>query len=269
VTGVRTIGRKVPLMGFEIDALTLDETLSEIDLVIARGHPTQHCAMNAAKAVLLEKDQRLRDVISTCALVSADGVPIVWASRVLGRPLPGRVNGTDMFIRLLARSEARGYGVYFLGATADVVNLVVKRARQDHPGLRISGWHHGYLSEDDTKTVVAEARAAEPAILFVGMPTPRKELWLFENLEDLGIPFCMGVGGSFDVYAGTVRRAPEWMQRHGLEWFFRLVQEPRRMWKRYLVGNTAFVLLVGKYLVKGDHGWRGRWRKAPDERRSH
>jgi N-acetylglucosaminyldiphosphoundecaprenol N-acetyl-beta-D-mannosaminyltransferase len=145
----------------------------------------------------------------------------------------------------------------------------VERARREHPRLRISGWHHGYLSEDDTQAVVAEAQAVEPDILFVGMPTPLKEFWLSENLEGLGIPFCMGVGGSFDVYAGTVRRAPEWMQRYGLEWLFRLMQEPGRMWKRYLVGNAAFVLLVGRYWVGCEHRrlWARRDRAAG--RRSH
>lgn len=260
------IGRKVPLLGFQIDALTLEETLAEVDCIIARGRPVQHCAINAAKAVRIQSDAHLRDIVSTCELVSADGVPIVWASRLLGHPLPGRVNGTDMFERLLARAEARGYGVYFLGATPEVVEAVVRRALQDHPRLRVSGFHHGYVSERDTETVVAQAQESRPDILFVGMPTPRKEYWLFENLERLGIPFCMGVGGSFDVYAGKVRRAPRWMQRSGLEWFYRFLQEPGRMWKRYLVGNAAFIRLVGEYYLNADGRRNGR-HGAPAGRR--
>jgi N-acetylglucosaminyldiphosphoundecaprenol N-acetyl-beta-D-mannosaminyltransferase len=239
--------RKVSVLGCDIDALTLPETVAEIDRLISARRPVQHCVINAAKAVMLERDERLREIVSSCALVNADGQSVVWASRVLGRPLPERVAGIDLFMALLQLAEDRGYGVYFLGATEEVVLEVVERARREHPRLCISGWHDGYLQSGDSDVVVAHVSEHHPQILFVGMPSPQKEYWLAENLERLGVPFSMGVGGSFDVYAGRAKRAPAWMQRHGLEWLFRFVQEPTRMWRRYLVGNVAFLNLVRKY----------------------
>jgi N-acetylglucosaminyldiphosphoundecaprenol N-acetyl-beta-D-mannosaminyltransferase len=242
--GAKAAAPTVSLLGCEIHALSLSETVVEVDRLIRARRPVQHCVINASKAVLLQKDARLRQILSTCALVNADGQSIVWAARLLGKPLPERVAGIDLFISLLTLAEDRGYGVYFLGATDDVVRVVVERARREHPLLCIGGWHHGYLRAADTEAVIGEMNECKPEILFVGMPSPRKEYWLAENLERLGVPFCMGVGGSFDVYAGSKNRAPLWMQRAGLEWFHRFCSEPRRMWRRYLFGNAAFVNLV-------------------------
>lgn len=250
--------RKVSIMGSDIDALTLPETVVEVDRLIRARRPVQHCVINAAKAVMLENNERLREILSTCALVNADGQSVVWASRLLGRPLPERVPGIDLFMMLLQLAEDRGYGVYFFGATREVVLEVVQRARREHPLLCISGWHDGYLRAGDTDIVVADVCEHHPEILFVGMPSPQKEYWLSENLERMGVPFSMGVGGSFDVYAGRVKRAPAWMQRHGLEWFYRFAQEPTRMWRRYLVGNLAFLDLVRKYRRNESVTWGRR-----------
>jgi bacterial polymer biosynthesis proteins, WecB/TagA/CpsF family len=231
-----------------VDALTFSETLMEIDRLAAAGSPVQHCSVNASKIVLLQKDDRLRRIVSSCPLVNADGQSVVWAARLLGLYIPERVTGIDLFISLLGVAEERGYGVYFLGATRDVVETTARRACLDHPGLRVTGWHDGYWdsASEDVAAVVLEAR---PDILFVGMPSPRKEYWLADNLERMGVPFSMGVGGTFDVYAGKLRRAPRWMQRAGLEWLFRFAQEPRRMWRRYLLGNAALLRLVARELL--------------------
>jgi N-acetylglucosaminyldiphosphoundecaprenol N-acetyl-beta-D-mannosaminyltransferase len=243
---------RIALFGCEIDALTLAETVSEVERLIEGRVPVQHCVVNAAKAVLMQRDLRLRQIVSSCALVNADGQSIVWAGRLLGRRLPERVAGIDLFQALLEKAAERGYGVYFLGARHEVVREVVDRARSANPALRVCGWRDGYWDDDGVDQVIASIRASRPAILFVGMPSPFKEYWLAEHLEELGVPFSMGVGGSFDVYAGRVRRAPAFAQRWGLEWLFRLAQDPVRMWRRYLFGNVDFVLLVMK------EWWRGR-----------
>ena len=130
----------------------------------------------------------------------------------------------------------------------------VARARREHPALRVCGWHHGYWDAADNDQLVAEVRASQPDILFVALPSPRKEYWLAEHLEKLDVPFSMGVGGSFDVYAGRVKRAPLWMQRAGLEWSYRFWQEPLRMWERYLLGNLKFVYIVVKCRRPGSAG---------------
>ena len=237
---------RIIMLGCPVDLLTMEQTLECVERFIRARKPVQHCVVNASKTVLLEADERLREIINGCELVNADGQSVVWAARLLGHPLPERVAGIDLFAHLLALAERRGYGVYFLGATYDVVDGVVARAQREHPDLRICGRHDGYLREGDTEAVIEEVRAARPDILFVGMPSPRKEYWLSENLEQLGVPFSMGVGGSFDVYSGKTARAPLWMQQAGLEWFHRFAKEPRRMWRRYLFGNLAFLRILHK-----------------------
>ncbi|HSN25128.1 MAG TPA: WecB/TagA/CpsF family glycosyltransferase, partial [Kofleriaceae bacterium] len=169
-------------------------------------------------------------------------------SRLLGHALPARVAGTDLMIALLGHAAARGYSVYLLGATDDIVRACVAKAQREHPALRIAGYRNGYFDDEDE--VVAAIRAAKPDIVFLGFGTPAKEYFMHRRHRELAVPFVMGVGGSFDVYAGHVRRAPQLLQKLGLEWAFRLAQEPRRMWKRYLVGNSRFLMLVGKELLR-------------------
>lgn len=236
--------RRVWVVNCGIDALTFRETLVEVEHLIHMRRPAQHCVVNASKTVQMDKDPRLRKIVSSCALVNADGQSLVWASRLLGRSIPERVTGIDLFEALLHLAAVRGYGVYFLGARREVLEEVVARARREHPALRICGWHDGYWDAAHDEEVVTQVRRSRPDILFVAMPSPRKEYWLAERLEKLDVPFSMGVGGSFDVYAGKIKRAPLWMQRMGLEWSYRLMQEPLRMCKRYVIGNLKFAYLV-------------------------
>jgi N-acetylglucosaminyldiphosphoundecaprenol N-acetyl-beta-D-mannosaminyltransferase len=245
-----TARRRVSLLGCAIDPLTFDETLHEVERCIEAGEPVQHCVINAAKAVMLQDDTRLREIVAGCRLVNADGQSLIWASRLLGKPLPERVTGIDLFHALLRMAAEKGYSVYFFGSMSDTVAEVERRAVAQNPGLKVVGFHHGYVPDEDAEAVLAEVRQAAPQILFVGMPSPQKEYWLAENLERLGVSFAMGVGGSFDVFAGRLARAPVWMQRAGLEWAFRMYQEPRKLWKRYLVGNTRFAALVLRELLE-------------------
>jgi N-acetylglucosaminyldiphosphoundecaprenol N-acetyl-beta-D-mannosaminyltransferase len=158
------------------------------------------------------------------------------------------VAGADLMQELLGRSARRGYSVYLFGATEDVVEECVARAKQRHPGLIVAGYRNGYFKPDDEAAIVAAIRDARPDILFLGFGSPKKEYFMKEHHRALGVPFVMGVGGTFDVLAGRVPRAPRWMQRSGLEWSYRLAQEPRRMWKRYLISNTRFLSLVARDL---------------------
>jgi N-acetylglucosaminyldiphosphoundecaprenol N-acetyl-beta-D-mannosaminyltransferase len=245
-----TARRRVSLFGCDIDPLTLDETVHEVERLIQAGEPVQHCVINAAKAVMLQDDGRLREIVARCRLVNADGQSVVWASRLLGKPLPERVTGIDLFHALLRLAAGKGYSVYFLGGRPETVAEAGRRADAQNPGLKVVGFHHGYFRDEDSEAVLTEVQLARPQILFVGMPSPRKEYWLAENLERLDVPFAMGVGGSFDVLAGRLARAPVWMQRIGLEWAVRMCQEPRKLWKRYLVGNTRFAALVLREMLE-------------------
>ena len=238
------------LFGIEIDALDMKGTVDLIMRLLDQREPVQHVALNAAKVVMVSKDAKLRAVIRACRVVNADGQSVVIASRLLRQPLPERVAGIDLFAELVKRSAENGRSVYFLGAREDVLEEMLSRFRTQYPTLRIAGLRNGYWNDD--AEVIEQVRAVQPDLLFLAIPSPRKEFWLAEHLPALGVPFAMGVGGSFDVLAGKIKRAPAWVQRLGCEWVYRLAQEPRRMWKRYLVGNTAFMWLTLKEL----------WRRA-------
>jgi N-acetylglucosaminyldiphosphoundecaprenol N-acetyl-beta-D-mannosaminyltransferase len=234
----------VHLFGVRVDALTMGETVARAREMVAEGTPHQHVVVNAAKLVQISREPALRAVVESCDLVSADGMSVVWASRILARPLPERVAGIDLFEQLVAAARDDGTAVYFLGATDEVVRDVVRVFEHRYPGLHVAGYHHGFW--DDDEAVVADIRAARPDYLFLAIPSPRKEFWLKDHLGRLGVPFVMGVGGSFDVVAGKTGRAPRVVQQSGLEWAWRLAQEPRRMWKRYLFTNTAFIVMTAR-----------------------
>jgi N-acetylglucosaminyldiphosphoundecaprenol N-acetyl-beta-D-mannosaminyltransferase len=238
------------LFGVPLHPYSMDETVERVERLIATGGAHQHIVLNAAKVVQLRDDPALGDIVRSCSIVNADGQSIVWAARMLGIPVPERVTGIDLMDRLLDRAEQLGWSVYFLGATDEVVRQVVEIQQMERPALRIAGSRNGFWRPEDEAEVVAQVAAAKPTVLLVAIPSPRKERFLAQHLDALGATFAMGVGGSFDVVAGVTRRAPKWMQRAGLEWCYRLLQEPRRMLRRYLVGNTRFVLLTFAELMR-------------------
>ena len=242
---------RADVLGCAIDRLDMRSTLSAVERAIATGRFTQHMAINAAKLVTMHDDPQLREIIAGCGLVNADGQSVVWASKLLGDPLPERVAGIDLMEQLLALAERRCYRVYFLGARAEVLARALERLRERHPALEIAGARDGYFSTAEEPDVCAAIRASHPDMLFVAMSSPRKEYFLGEYGSRLGTPFVMGVGGSIDVVAGVTRRAPLAWQRLGLEWLFRLLQEPRRMLRRYVATNARFALLVVRALLAG------------------
>jgi N-acetylglucosaminyldiphosphoundecaprenol N-acetyl-beta-D-mannosaminyltransferase len=249
----RPTAREAPrasVLGCDIDRVDMPGMVERIDRVIATRGFAQHAAINAAKIVAMREDAELERIVRGCELVSADGQSVVWASRVLGDPLPTRVAGIDLMQELLALAEDRGYRVFILGARDDVLARAIERVRGRHPRLVVAGARDGYFSDADAAAVAVEVASYRPDIVFVAMPSPRKEYWLGRHGRKLGAPFVMGVGGSVDVLAGHVRRAPVVMQRLGLEWLFRLAQEPRRLLGRYASTNTRFVVYVARELLR-------------------
>jgi N-acetylglucosaminyldiphosphoundecaprenol N-acetyl-beta-D-mannosaminyltransferase len=246
-----TPAEKVVLFGVPVDNLTLRETVDRIEEMIRSGHSHQHVVINVDKIVKLQRDAELRRAVLDCDLISADGQPIVWASRVLDKPLKERVAGLDLFAAVIGRCAERGFRPYLLGARQEVVEKAADILKSRHAKLELAGWRNGYWSADEEARVVAEIKSARPDALFVAMSSPKKELFVRKWKAELQVPFVMGVGGTLDVVAGLVRRAPGWMQRCGLEWLYRLIQEPRRMWRRYLVEDMTFFALL----------WR-EWRAA-------
>ncbi|HAV35197.1 MAG TPA: glycosyltransferase [Massilia sp.] len=236
----------ITMMGCRIDNLSMEETLVRIEEFIRSGKPHQHVVVNVDKLVKASRDPELRRIVNECALVNADGMPVVWASRLLGKPLKERVAGIDLFEALMRRAGEKGWRVFLLGARADVVALVAATYSRRYPQLAIAGWRDGYWKASEEAQVAEQVRASGADLLFVAISSPKKEQFLGRWQAEMKIPFAMGVGGTFDVAIGRVRRAPRWMQRAGLEWFYRFLQEPRRMFRRYFIDDMAFIWLFIK-----------------------
>jgi N-acetylglucosaminyldiphosphoundecaprenol N-acetyl-beta-D-mannosaminyltransferase len=234
------------LFGLPFAALRLRDVVEICAETFRRGGHLTVGVANAAKIVWMRSDLALRDATLASDLLLADGMSVVWASRILGRPLPERVAGIDLFLELLRQAESSRRPVYFLGAEENVLRAMLARISRDYPGLPVAGARHGYFSDSEEPAVAEAVRASGAAYLFLGISSPTKELFLSRWGRSLGVHVCHGVGGSFDVLAGKTRRAPRWLQRAGLEWLYRLLQEPRRLWKRYLYTNAVFLALVVK-----------------------
>lgn len=238
------------LLGTAIDRVGMRGALERVDAAVRQRRRLLISVVNAAKLVHMRHDRRLRDAVASADLTLADGMSVVWASRLLGEPLPERVAGVDLMMQMLRQADERGYRVYLLGATSEVVDQVVQRVRRDYPRVRIVGWRDGYFTPEQEPQVAAQIAASAADVLFVAISSPKKENFLARWAPRLNVAVCHGVGGSFDVLAGRVRRAPALWQRCGCEWLYRLIQEPGRMWRRYLYTNTMFVLLLAAALAE-------------------
>ncbi|HLG14399.1 MAG TPA: WecB/TagA/CpsF family glycosyltransferase [Blastocatellia bacterium] len=252
-TGTRRRGEResrVTIAGVAVDNLGFDETLERIDALAGEGGPHYMAVVNAAKIVGANRDEELLRVLHGADLVTADGMSVVWASRLLGRPLKERVTGIDLFEKLVGHAAARGLSVFFFGAREDSVRGVAELFGSRHSNLKIAGMRDGYFAESESERIAGEINRSGADLLFVALGSPAQEKWIAANIERSGVRFALGVGGSFDHLSGRARRAPRWMQRAGLEWLYRLLSEPRRLWRRYMVGNTLFIWLVVTQLLR-------------------
>lgn len=238
------------ILGVPVYALTQDEVLNKINETISRRGHLHIGVVNAAKMVNMRRNEALKKDVLSSDLILADGMAVVWASRLLGCALPERVTGIDLMMGMLRQGNEHGYRIFCLGATDEVLEKVVTRITDEYPHVKLVGKHSGYFKEEEEPTIVAEIVEMKPDILLVAMTSPKKENFLARWSDQLGVPICHGVGGSFDVLAGKVQRAPETWQRLGLEWLYRVTQEPTRLWKRYLVTNTLFCLMVFRQFFK-------------------
>jgi N-acetylglucosaminyldiphosphoundecaprenol N-acetyl-beta-D-mannosaminyltransferase len=235
---------RLRVAGCPVTRISFPQAAEELCRRIDQGVSTHVVFVNASKVVKYRDDSRLRGAMESADLLLADGVPVVWASRLLGLPLPGRVNGTDLMEHMVEIAAQRGYRVFFLGARREVLDRAIAKLQVRYPSLMVAGRRDGYFRPDEESQVIEEIVQSQSQLVFLAISTPQKEIWGYENLHRLGPVVVQGVGGSVDVVAGLVQRAPRWMQRCGLEWFFRFLQEPGRMWRRYLETNSRFVWLV-------------------------
>lgn len=229
----------------------MTETIAYIDEAISQNRRINHVVINAGKVVNMQKDKNLFESVVSCDLINADGQSIVWAARFLGKYLPERVAGADLMQSIVKLAYTKQYKCFFLGATEEVIKKVVKIYTEKYGKSIIAGYRNGYFSKEEEPAIAKQISESGAQILFVAITSPKKENFMYEYRHVLSnINFTMGVGGTFDVISGYTKRAPVWMQKIGLEWFFRFIQEPRRMWYRYLIGNTNFIWLVVKEKIK-------------------
>ena len=237
---------RISIMGCPMDVATVSETVDVIDHAISKNKFTQHVVVNVAKLVNMQNDLVLSNSIRECDIINIDGMGIVLGARFLGLNIPERVAGIDLFLKLISMSAKKNYPIYLLGSKDEVVKNTATKLRLLYPKINIAGYHHGYFWENEEE-IVKKIKVSGAKLLFVAITSPKKENFINRWKEKLGVTFVMGVGGTFDVISGKVNRAPLWMQKYGLEWFFRIIQEPRRMWKRYLVTNTKFLIMLVRH----------------------
>jgi N-acetylglucosaminyldiphosphoundecaprenol N-acetyl-beta-D-mannosaminyltransferase len=246
------------LFGVAVDAFTMPQAVARCVAAVEQQEYASIAVLNAAKVMWMRRDNELNRAVTSCDIVLADGQSVVWASRVLGAPLPERVAGIDLFMELLGEAERRGFSVYFLGARRDVLTRMLAVVSERFPALTVAGSRDGYFSLDEEAKIAEEIRSSNADLLFLGISSPKKELFLSQWGQPAGVYVAHGVGGSFDVLAGVTARAPRWWQEHGLEWLYRALQEPMRLGPRYLKTNMSFIWLVGVELVTRAGRKRGK-----------
>ena len=236
--------RKAVVLGVEIDGLTMDEVLTEIHESIRSRSALSIGVVNAAKLVNMKKNKELhRDVVSS-EIVLADGMSVVWASRVLGTALPERVPGIDLMHAMMARGSDLEYRFFLFGAREEISAEVERKMADLYPNAVVAGRRNGYFKPEDEQDIVPDIAASTADLLLVALPSPLTDRFMARWRDELNVAVIHGVGGSFDVMAGKVERAPEWMQKFGLEWLYRLLQEPARLAWRYTRTNTLFIAYV-------------------------
>jgi len=238
------------ILGVRIDDVTTKETLETFDAWIAEGTPHQVVTVNPEFVMRAQQDREFAVVLEEASLALPDGQGLLHASQVMGRPLRERVTGSDTLPLVAKRASSRGYRLFLLGAGPGVAERAAQKLTNDCPGLQIAGTYAGSPDPTEDAVIVARIKSAHPDVLFVAYGAPQQDLWINRNLENLGVPVCMGIGGAFDFVAGVTRRAPVWMRRLGVEWLYRLLQEPWR-WRRMLA-LPRFVLAVLRERLSGN-----------------
>lgn len=235
-----TATRRAEFLGCPVDCLTSAELLDELKSVVRmQAAPRVIQFMNANKVAMVRKDPAMGELLGRADYVLADGQPMLPLAALLGLHIPERIDGIGLMGKLLELADRENFSVYFLGAKQEIVETCVRHVARDFPGARMAGFRNGYFSAGEIPGIVAEIHAVAPDFLFLGMGSPEKERLADEWKEQFGARVIQGVGGSFDVMAGLVKRAPGWMQRIGIEWLYRVIQEPRRMFWRYAATNAS------------------------------
>ena len=238
--------KRIIILNTIIDVLNINETIELVEKYVETKTPLHLMGVNADKINEVNQNEKMKKIVNSCGIINADGASVVLASKYLKKPLPERVAGIDLMMDLIKLSANKKYSIYLLGAKQEVVEKTEDVLKTKFPNLIISGIHNGYFKKEEWKDISKELKDKKPDFVFVGITSPIKE-YLIEYLQNNGNNCVfMGVGGSFDVISGNIPRAPKWMQKMNLEWLFRTMQEPKRLFKRYFVGNRVFIKAIIK-----------------------
>ncbi len=240
----------VNLLGVPVAAVTMDEALDILERFLAERRTHLVVTSDASALVRAQEDEEFRSIVQRADLVTPDGIGVVWSARLLGLPVYERVPGVELMAKLCERAAQKGWRVFLLGAKPGVAEMAARNLQARYPNLQIVGTHHGYFSPDEEPQIIAQIKAAQPDILFVAFGIPKQEKWIAKHADELQVPLCIGVGGSFDVHAGIVQRAPEWVQRLCLEWLYRTLKDPKRRLPR-LLAIPKLLWLVAKTALRG------------------
>ena len=240
--GARTVDvESIDMFGIPVACVTLEKAVDIVEHAVQSRKRLDIGVVNAAKIVNMDRDEQLRQSVLSSDVIFADGMSLVWAARLQGKYLPERVAGIDLMYALLERGNETGLKIFCLGAEEWVSQKVANRIENEYPGVKLVGHRNGYFDESEQPDVAEEIMRSGADVLFVAMSSPNKENFMARWADTMNVPVTHGVGGSFDVFSGKVDRAPKFMQDLGLEWLYRVLQEPRRLWRRYLTTNWTFV----------------------------
>lgn len=238
-------------MNTEIDNLTMHEALETIDALIQENKNAYVVTPNVDHIVQLETNKELQDVYANASLILTDGKPLLWIAKWYGTPIKEKISGSDLFPLLCDMAAKKGYSMFFLGAAEGVAAKAADNLMNKYKGLQVIGTYsppYGFENDSsEMNKIDAMIKKARPDILIVGLGCPKQEKFIYNNYKKLGVPISLGLGASFDFEAGNIKRAPKWMANHGLEWLFRITQDPKRLMKRYLINDMKIFKLAVKY----------------------
>ena len=242
---------RMNFLNIEVDNLTMNEAIDRAEELIIKKKPSYVVTPNVDHIVKLETDKEFQDVYKNADLILTDGMPLIWISKMRGNPIKEKISGSDFFPKLCERAAEKGYSLFLLGAAEGVAAKAAKNLKEKYEGLNIVGTYspsYGFEKKDDEiKMIIEMINETKPDILAVGLGAPKQEKFLYKYKNELNVPISLAIGASIDFEAGNINRAPRWMQNCGLEWFYRLCKEPKRMFKRYIVDDLKILSICRKY----------------------
>ena len=242
---------RIRFLNTQVDNLTMTEAINEIDKLVQKRVPSYVVTPNVDHIVKLEKDEEFKNVYKNADLILTDGMPLIWISKLKGNPIKEKVSGSDLFPKVCKLASNKGYSIFLLGAAEGVADKAAEKLKNKYKGLNIAGTYspsYGFEKKnDEIEKIIKIINECKPDILAVGLGAPKQEKFLYKYKDKLNVPISLAVGASIDFEAGNIERAPIWMQKSGLEWFYRLCKEPKRMFRRYIVEDFKILSIYLKY----------------------